>query len=562
MIPTINDMKRIAAGLLLLSLPVIGSRAAEDAGIRWLVTYDGKALPGDGWIAAGKPGSAAVEADGLRLTDDSADFAHFRAPWRADPDQEIIVEATVKVVAVTGSQKNKTASSLWPWRDGAPVSVLVSDGRHQEGLVLFANQAASHTDRFIPMDTTNRFHTYRLLIRGNGMEVWVDGERRIEGQGAFWKAAESPEPFIQFGSTAKAAMGEAIWASLRLGVRKPAGPAAADPVKITTGERWEIPREDIRQTRPYLYDMGKGLLLMSVAQGPDAFYEPYGLLRSTDAGKTWEPIPGLDKSDTTPLPVLRRPDGTILAMSRWTRTQPDGSVVGKTVYLNADATEFTMVDNRIVLPKEYTNESEGDQIICERHIWNDDDGGVTMVVWSRKAVKLPDGRNNTVRLSHLVRSTDNGRTWNHFSTIGPGGEPAVVRLSATEQTAVIRGDRNSRMKQMFSQDGGKTWSKPVELEVGKVLPDLALMSNGILACSYGRPASCLMFSLDGGRTWPSHHVISEKVGFNYTSIREISPGRLLYIHDAPKMNAILIDVEKRGDPAAPVASLPLISPKP
>ena len=50
----------------------------------------------------------------------------------------------------------------------------------------------------------------------------------------------------------------------------------------------------------------------------------------------------------------------------------------------------------------------------------------------------------------------------------------------------------------------------------------------------------------GGRTWPSHHVISDKVGFNYTSIREIAPGRLLYIHDAPKMNWLTVDVEKPG----------------
>jgi hypothetical protein len=51
-----------------------------------------------------------------------------------------------------------------------------------------------------------------------------------------------------------------------------------------------------------------------------------------------------------------------------------------------------------------------------------------------------------------------------------------------------------------------------------------------------------MFSVDGGRTWPSHHVISDKVGFNYTSIREITPGKLLYIHDAPKMNALTVEV--------------------
>jgi photosystem II stability/assembly factor-like uncharacterized protein len=219
-------------------------------------------------------------------------------------------------------------------------------------------------------------------------------------------------------------------------------------------------------------------------------------------------------------------------------------VRGKTSLLNADATNFEMADNEIILPKEFTNESKGDQIICERHIWNDADGGATMVVWSRKAVKLADGRSDTVRMSHLVRSTDEGRTWTYFSTIGPGGEPAVCRLSATEQTAVIRGDRDSQMKQMFSNDGGRTWSKPVRLEVGKVLPDLCLMSNGVLACSYGRPASCLMFSVDGGRTWPSHHVISDKVGFNYTSIREITPGKLLYIHDAPKMNALTVEVRR------------------
>ncbi|WP_395740435.1 exo-alpha-sialidase [Prosthecobacter sp.] len=518
-----------------------GPLGAAD-GITWLVQYDGKALPDSTWTTVGTV-NAKVEAEGLRLVDDGKDFGHFRAPWKASPGDEIIVEATVKTGAITGSQAKKPATSLWPWRDGAPVMVQVSDGRHQEGLVLFPAQATSFTDRFIPMDTAGQFHTYRLVIHETDMSMWVDGVQKVAGQNAFWKPADSPQPFIQFGSSAKTATGEAVWSSVKLGVRKAAAPLPPDPVQLAVGESWLIPREDVKQTRPYLYDMGKGLLLTSVAQGPDAFYEPYGLLKSTDAGKTWTPIPGLDKIDTTPLPCLRRPDGSILGISRWTRTQPDGRVMGKTVRLNEDATSFTMTDNEIILPKQYANESKNDQIICERHIWNDDDGGITMVVWSRKMVKLPTGRNSTERWSHLLRSTDEGRTWNHFSVVGPGGEPAVVRLSATEQTAVIRGDRNSLMRQMFSHDAGKTWSAPVDLEVGKVLPDLVLMSNGILACSYGRPASCLMFSLDGGKTWPSHHVISEKTGFNYTSIREISPGRLLYLHDAPKFSGLFVDVK-------------------
>ena len=529
--------------ILIALLPLLTVLHARGEEIEWLVRYDGRELPAAPWLATGTPG-ATIENGALRLADDGAGFGGFRAPWKAGADDEIVVEAVVKVISVTGSLKNKTASSLWPWRDGAPVSVLISDGRHQEGLVLFANQAASHTDRFIPMDTTNRDHTYRLVIRGKDMSISVDGERKVEGQGAFWKPADSPEAFIQFGSTAKTATGAALWSSVKLGVRKASVPAPRDPVRIRVSEPWEIPRKDVRQTRPYLYDVGGGLLLMSVAQGPDAFYEPYGLLKSTDAGRTWSPIPGLDKLDTTPLPVLRRPDGSILAMSRWTWLEADGSIRGKTVRLNENATAFTMEDNRIVLPKEFSNETKSDQIICERHIWNDADGGATMVVWSRKGAKLPDGRANTVRMSHLVKSTDNGRTWNHTATIGPGGEPAVVRLGGEEMTAVIRGDRDSRMRQTFSHDGGRTWSAPVTLEVGKVLPDLVLMSNGILACSYGRPASCIMFSLDGGKTWPSHHVISDRVGFNYTSIREISPGRLLYIHDAPGMTGLTIDVQR------------------
>ncbi|WP_170266752.1 sialidase family protein [Brevifollis gellanilyticus] len=534
---------RLLPALLATACALTTPVHADDKDITWLINYDGKALPDSTWKVVGTPKSS-ITSEGLNLVDDGTGIGHFRTAWKAEPAQEIIVEATVKVLTTTGSVKGKTTSSLWPWRDGAPISMLVGDGKHEEGLVLFPNQATSHTDRFIPMDTTNRFHTYRLVIRGSDMSMLVDDQTKVEGQNAFWRAASSAEPFIQFGSSSERATGSAIWQSVKLGVRKMTTAPKADPIKLTISEPWLIEREDIRQTRPYLYDMGKGLLLMSAAQGKDFFYEPYGLLKSTDAGKTWTPIPGLDKVDTTPLPCLRRPDGSILAVSRWTRLQPDGSVTGKTVHLNADATSFTMIDNVIHLPKQYANEVKTDQTICERHIWNDTDGGVTMVLWSRKGVKRPDGRNNTERWSHLMRSTDEGKTWNYFSTVGPGGEPSVVRLSDTEQTAVIRGDRDACMKQMFSSDGGKTWSKPIALEVGKVLPDLFLMSNGVLACSYGRPASCLMFSLDGGKTWPSHHVLSEKVGFNYTSIREISPGRLLYIHDAPKMSGIYVDVER------------------
>ncbi|MFK5921933.1 MAG: sialidase family protein [Verrucomicrobiota bacterium] len=539
-------MKTITAtaALLFALLFPLSATDEDNDGVTWLVEYDGQSLPNETtWEKSGQL-NATITDGTLHLEDGPAAAGNYRASWKAAPDQEIVVEAKVEMGAMTGWKKGASSKALWPWRDGAPVGLLISDGRHQEGLVFYPVQTTSFTDRFIPMDTTNRFHTYRLVIRGTNMSISVDGVKKVTGQNAFWKPASSPQAFIQFGSTAKVASGDAHWASIRLGVRKPKTQPEKNLLKITISESWEIPRDDAHQTRPYLYDLGQNLLLMSVAQGSDAFYEHYGLLKSTDAGKSWSPIEGLDKKSTTPLPVLRRPDGSIRAMSRWTWLLKDGSVQGKTFHLDARANTFSMSDNTIILPAKYTNEIEGDKLVVERHIWNDEDGAMTMVVWSRKAVPISDGRMSTERMSHLVKSSDDGKTWNYVSTIGPGGEPAVARLTATELTAVIRGARTSQMTQTFSHDGGATWDKPIALEVGRVAPDLVFMSNGVLACSYGRPASCIMFSIDGGKTWCSHRVVSDSVGFNYCSIREISPGRLLLVHDAPKMNAVYIDVQR------------------
>jgi hypothetical protein len=43
-------------------------------------------------------------------------------------------------------------------------------------------------------------------------------------------------------------------------------------------------------------------------------------------------------------------------------------------------------------------------------------------------------------------------------------------------------------------------------------------------------------------------VISERAGYNYSSIREVRPGRLLYLHDAPPVQALYVDVELTTKP--------------
>jgi hypothetical protein len=441
--------------------------------------------------------------------------------------------------------------------------VEVCDGKHVEGILLTPAQdkhpeaakgyVRTLTDRFAQADTRDAFHTYRLIIRGEDMAVERDGKRIIEGRDAFWRPATSPRKFIRFGSTSKPFTGEAQWEFVRLGLR-PAASAAVEksPLKITVSEPWPL-NVDKKNTesRPYLYDMGQGLLLTSNPQGSDALLEPYIVRRSTDQGKTWQAVPGTEQNSDSPQELVRLADGRILGPSRWTHLQPDGTLRGKTSLLDAKAENLTMHDSTISMPAEFMPSKNGEVLLFERHIWAEKDGSITAVAWSRTNQRDAERRFVVTRQTHLLRSADLGKTWTHLAHVGLGGEPAVVRLSDSEWLAVTRPDAHmSNLLQHRSLDGGKTWKFERTLEEGSVMPDLVLMSHGVLACSYGRPVSNLMFSLDGGRTWRDHRVISDRANFNYTAIREISPGRLLYMHDGQipgtlaRINSLYIDVEK------------------
>ena len=549
--------------LLATLLTSLGQLHAASDGITWLLHYDGKSLPAAPWTAIGKP-NAKLEDGALHLSDDAKDeTAAFEAEWTGDLEgKEIVVEARVKLVSMVGHRDSPTAT--WPQRDGAPICIQVSDGNHEEGILLTPPQdkhaeaakgyVRTLTDRFAQANTSDDFHMYRLIIRGEDMAVEMDGKRIIEGRDAFWRPATSPRKFIRFGSTSKPFTGEARWEFVRLGLR-PSSAVVVEksPLRITISEPWPLNVEEKNtESRPYLYDMGQGLLLMSNAQGADSLLEPYGVRRSTDAGKTWQAITGLVQNVDSPQELVRLADGRIFGPSRWTHLQPDGTLTGKTTILDAKAETFTMHDSTITMPVEFRPAKSGEVLIVERQIWAEKDGSITAAAWSRRfSLKLPNGRGFPERHTHLLRNTDLGKTWTHLAHVGLGGEPAVVRLSDSEWLAVTRPDAHmSNLLQHRSLDGGKTWKFERTLEEGSVMPDLVLMSNGVLACSYGRPVSNLMFSLDGGRTWRDHRVISDRANFNYTAIREISPGRLLYMHDGQvpgslaRINSLYIDVER------------------
>lgn len=536
---------RVAAGWTTLGLGLlfVGRALAADTDINWLVNFDGKSPPeAQGWLAVGSGATVTVVDGALKILDDSTTATGaFRATWKADPSSEVIVEARVRAQSV---KSGKGGTSMWPPVDGAPIGVLVSDGRFQDGLVLRPEKIATFVDRVVLMDARREFHTYRLVIRGNDMSIYVDGKLKIRGEGAFARPAESSEPFVQFGSNSKVSLGEGYWSSVRLGVRKTQAPAAKPSLRITKSQPWAIPSppkgnplerpyEHLHgYTRPFLHDMGKGLLLMSVGQGPDAIMEPYGVLKSTDAGKTWQPIKDMQYKSFAPQSIARLPDGDILGISRWTARykREEGVYIGMSYRFDPKAEKFKMYESLIRVP-----EGMGDWLCFSRDLISLGNGDLLATTY---------GAATGGRRAMVLKSSDAGATWTHHSTLGPRAEPCMVKISETEMMAILRQGGWLPLEQIWSKDGGKSWTPPLVLEEGSVDPDLVYMSNGVMALSYGRPGSNLMFSTDKGKTWVHHQVITEKRGYNYTAIREISPGRLLYIHDSPRMEALYIDVER------------------
>ena len=147
----------------------------------------------------------------------------------------------------------------------------------------------------------------------------------------------------------------------------------------------------------------------------------------------------------------------------------------------------------------------------------------------------------------VVESRDRGQTWEYLSTvaydpdIGSEGycEPVIRQLPNGDLLALLRTGGNNRpfwqdnpLCVTWSTDDGKTWNVPVRTGVEGVSPDLCIMSDGTLACSYGRPGADLMFSTDSGRTWTDHVCIDPERYSGYTAICEAEPGVLLYGYGA------------------------------
>jgi BNR repeat-like domain len=148
----------------------------------------------------------------------------------------------------------------------------------------------------------------------------------------------------------------------------------------------------------------------------------------------------------------------------------------------------------------------------------------------------------------LIRSDDNGKTWHAVSimaAVRPGAKPwpgmgkegpceaGMVRLADGRLFAMFRTGSDGFIGAVWSSDDGHTWTSPVSLPYKGVALRVRLLSNGVLACSTGRPGPVvLMFSMDGtGKTWSHVTPIFAGKSTHYTDFVELEPGKLLVVYD-------------------------------
>src|SRR5262249_29397698 len=163
---------------------------------------------------------------------------------------------------------------------------------------------------------------------------------------------------------------------------------------------------------------------------------------------------------------------------------------------------------------------------------------------------------NDKRYSLVAAESADGIHWKIRSTIagancklkGAEGpcEAALCRLQDGRLMCVFRLASSVPYGQTWSKDEGKTWTEPVALaNAFSVQPGLAVLKDGTVALSGGRPGIYAWFNRDGtGKDWQridlkAHHNTcrpTEKIGplertSSYTEIVTLDEGNLLCIYD-------------------------------
>jgi hypothetical protein len=201
--------------------------AKPEAAVRepWDVIYRGTELPAAPWrryrvdCPMWQPGSntvAEVRDGKLLLADrgsEAGDHIYYNCYWGMAPDDEIVLEVRMRLVS--------------GWSE-----IGFSNGRYLESLRFTTNKVyTTQSGLSCEMDTTSDFHEYRIVVLGQKLQVYVDGNLKLDGKMTCEVLDQQTQ--VRFGGADNPGKCEAYWEYVRFRRdRRPAGGAPAAIRKI------------------------------------------------------------------------------------------------------------------------------------------------------------------------------------------------------------------------------------------------------------------------------------------------------------------------------------------
>jgi hypothetical protein len=363
-------------------------------------------------------------------------------------------------------------------------------------------------------------------------------------------------------------------------------PKPAAPLQVTVGPTRVIKRA---ANYPVMVKFADASVIVDSAMDGGAF----GAVRSADGGNTWKDWPGGLKTGADGSRCVLA-DGTALAFEQRTNLvqgQPN-KYQGK-VWISTDHGKSFVGPSPTRIEMPYVTEGIGDGGPADKidapvfhgrsFAVKDDSLLATMYTKFVADAKIQTSSPYRFRCV-LVRSADRGKNWQYVSTIAslaqikdpnqlntwqdgfdepslevlPSGKLVCAMRTGTYSdekvvetyhdlavTTVVdgkyrvtKGEPTRPIYLAASTDGGKTWGSPRPVPGARgACPRLLLLSNGVLALSYGRvfrptQRDGIVFSTDGGETWTNPTEIFPGLSSGYTDMVETAPGKILYVFDS------------------------------